>query len=196
MTRDDDNRPAEPPPPSTPVSFGDPTLDRDALSEEERRSIGPRRLSSSDRLFFSIIALHVLACVIAAVASRGPSLDHDLERPRVREAVLRHQLAEASRFVDADESVFCLSLFHGVDPTAELLARFADHSPPVLPVSRCYLADGEARSRSAWLFSVGNVSWLWSGDVEVMAGASGLSRYTLRLHEGDWRVVRAELIGR
>lgn len=202
MTHDDErSSPAPAWRPASPVAFGDPTLDRDGLSDEEKRAVGPRKLSSSDWVLAGIIALTVSGTVLAGALSRGPTLDKDEERPRVREAVLRHQLAEAARFVDVDESVFCLALFGGADPTAGLLARFDGHVPPVLPVSRCYLADGEARSRKAWLFSVGKIAWRWTGEVEVLAGAGKLHRYTLRRDErmpgerSDWRVVRIEPVG-
>lgn len=202
MTHDDERSPLGPDTrPSTPVAFGDPTLDRDALSDEERRAIGPRRLSSSDWVLAGIIALTVTGTLATALASRGPALDKDAERPRVREAVLRHQLAEAARFVEPDASVFCLALFGGADPTPDFLARFEDHVPPVLPVSRCYLADERAKSRKAWLFSVGKIAWRWTGEVEVLAGAGKLQRYTLRREksasgDGRWRVIRIEPVGR
>lgn len=203
MTHDDErSHPLSATGPSSPVAFGDPTLDREGLSDEERRAIGPRRLSSSDWLLAGIIALTVSGTVALGALTRGPALDKDAERPRVREAVLRHQLAEAARFVDIEESVFCLALFEGADPTPDFLARFDGHAPPVLPVSRCHLADGEARSRKAWLFSIGKIAWRWTGEVEVLAGAGKLHRYTLRRmkrvsdDERGWRVVRIEPLGR
>lgn len=195
MTHDDERSLfAQAPAPCTPVAFGDPTLDREALSPEERRAVRMRLLNPSDWLLLGIIALTVSGTVLVALAARGPELDHDAERPRVREAVLRHQLSEAARSVDVSKSVFCVALFGGGDPSRALVARFEGHEPPVLPVSRCYLADEQGRSRQAWLFSVGRIEWRWTGEVEVLAGAGQPSRYTLRRDtndDGRWRVVRA-----
>ncbi|MHC4388356.1 MAG: hypothetical protein ACYSX1_07090, partial [Planctomycetota bacterium] len=75
------------------------------------------------------------------------------------------------------------------DAPAELLGRFAGHSPPVKPRS-------EFREGNGLLFRIGSLVWSDKRTVEIEGGyyegnvsASG-NTYVLQRQEGIWRVVK------
>ncbi len=86
-----------------------------------------------------------------------------------------------------------------VDPPAELLARFAGHSPPIEPVSAADRSGGGAYHRTSRgrgvIFRVERLRPIESGCFDVDGGyfsngksASG-NTYRVRLRKGSWTVV-------
>lgn len=174
-----------------PVGIPDGLSDPEAFTEDELRAVAGRRPSPSTWLSFAISVAALLVFVSGAVAWRGPVLDRERERPRVRAAVLAHQFDEVIRRGLPTNAVFCVALFGGVDPLPEQLSMFRGHTPPVFPLSQC-LRDGAAvTERTALLFSVGRLHWRFTGDVDVHAGVDHARPYRLRLREGQWEVLES-----
>ncbi len=87
----------------------------------------------------------------------------------------------------------------GVDPSPQLLARFADHAPPVMPASLMEMSGGgvkhKDRGGNGTLFHIDRIRPADDNTVDVDCGyweadlsASGNS-YRLKKHGGSWVVV-------
>lgn len=177
--------------PATPAGMPDPTRP-DPWSDEERAALARRRLGPSDWVLLGSFVCAALAVVVTASAARGPMVNPDVERPRVREAVIDHVLQRASSFADPDELAVCLSLFGSIDPLAVTLRRFDDRPFPVVPLSRCLRDAPELAGRRAYSLSVGKMQWLYGGYVQVLVGDERRDLYTLKRRDDGWQVVRIE----
>ncbi|MFZ9886223.1 MAG: hypothetical protein ACO3JL_01870 [Myxococcota bacterium] len=175
--------------PATSVAIPDGVRDPEAFTDDELRAVARRQPSPSAWLAATTSLASLVAFVAGAYLWRGPALDHERERPRVRAAVLAHQFDEVLRRGVPANAVFCVALFGGVDPLPAQLAFFQDHSPPVVPVSHCHKDSTDlAAERQGLLFSVGQLHWRWTGEVDVYAGADHARPYRLRLRDGQWEV--------
>jgi hypothetical protein len=132
----------------------------------------------------------LLAFVLACGCERQSSLpaapaDHPVattqhiaraaDRLDVLEAVFRHQFDENASAAQRNVDYFFLSLDNRVDPPAELLARFANDMPKVLPVSfaKASAMEGvahEALGGRGLIFRIETIAWLDEDTAEVEGG--------------------------
>ena len=98
--------------------------------------------------------------------------------------------------------------FHfGWDPSVELLKRFADHQPPVRPLSEAVamgsdlMVQDRRTGEPGIIVSVTGMCWLSHADVQVQAvrffgmNASIDFEFDLHLQSGTWRVVSEQVAG-
>jgi hypothetical protein len=121
----------------------------------------------------------------------------------VLEAVFRYQF-EHNRSGTREPDCIFLALAKRSDPPPELLARFADHVPPVEPVSA---ADPEGssgvhrprRAEHGIIFGLTAIQWIDEDTVEVDGGYYEASRsaskdtYRVERKDGKWVVVSDKL---
>lgn len=169
----------------------------------------------------------LLAGVICAIVKSGtepaPPDDKGLPPPPrgqaedgIREAVFRHQFRRYTG-EEMGNIVFFIELWPdsaasrqggalglGTDPNEAFMQRFADHTPPVKPVSACHhdvvrgAFDKESGKRGV-IFHVGTITWINDREVTVKGGdwwaalsAAGYV-YTVEWTDGKWRVVSEEI---
>ncbi len=122
------------------------------------------------------------------------------DRLDVLEAVFRHQFDKNASGGQRNVDYFFLSLDERRDPPAELLARFKDHTPKVLPVSFATSAAGRVRHKDlggrGLIFRVESIVWLDENTAEVKGGyyeanlsASG-NTYRVTRTDGRWKVTK------
>lgn len=118
----------------------------------------------------------------------------------IYEAVFRHQFDHNASGQQKNANVYCLSVGEAnVDPTSELVERFAGNIPPVRKASECAVKGGVADRRSGkqgLMFRVTNIIWMSSRVVMVSGGyyegvlsASG-NTYTVEQLNGKWVVTK------
>lgn len=116
----------------------------------------------------------------------------------VLEAVFRHQLREWYGGPGDDPDYNFLSLGGHTDPPAGLLARFANESPKVLPVSFVKVpAEAGVRykggDRGLIVLAI-SIAWLGRNTAEVYGGyyhsgrAASFRNYRVKRTGGTWRV--------
>jgi hypothetical protein len=181
-----------PSPPATPASIADPVADPDALTAEERVAIRRKRLGPADWVIVASFFSTVAAVIVTATVAHGPAVDPDVERTRVRTAVIEHVLERVSPYVDADSSAFCVALYGSIDPGQGFLDTFDANGAPVVPSSLCHRDAPQVRGRDLFLLSVGKIRWLYGGYVQVVVGDDRRDLYTLKLRDGRWIVMRIE----
>jgi hypothetical protein len=104
------------------------------------------------------------------------------------EVLFRHQFTNNVSAAQQKAAAYFLTIDER-DPPAELLDRFAGHSPPVRPRSEFQLGKG-------LLFNIDTLVWLDEVTVEVEGGyyEGGLSAsgntYVLRRENGTWKVIK------
>jgi hypothetical protein len=139
----------------------------------------------------------------AASVSKPASPKHALTPDdQIREVVFRHDLARWASAGAKLEYVF-LDVGKGrADPSAELLARFDGHVPPVEPVSSCSSGDGVRHKRDGGrgiILEVRSIRHLDEDTAEVEGGyyENGLSAegstYQLKRRDGKWVVTGRKL---
>jgi hypothetical protein len=131
-------------------------------------------------------------------AVRGP------EFLNVLEAVFRHQFEHNASGTQSDVDYYFLSL-DDTDPPPELIARFKDHKPVVLPKS---MAKASARQGvkhkdlggHGLIFSIDTIAWLDENTAVIGGGyyEAGLSAscnaYRVERRDGKWIVTKDDLI--
>lgn len=127
------------------------------------------------------------------------------DRLDVLEAVFRHQIRTWDGGPGGDPDYFFLSLDGLVDPPAELLHRFADEVPPVLPVSFANVAPiGGVQHKDGGrgvLLRALSIAWLDDDTAEVDGGyyLSGRSAtghmYRVEREGGRWRITEDQRRG-
>lgn len=117
----------------------------------------------------------------------------------VLEAVFRHQFDKNASGQQRNVEYFFLSLDHGADPPAALLARFKNERPRVLPVSMAGPSHGSGvkhkeDGKSGLIFNITRIAWLDANTAEVEGGyyEAGLSAsgntYRVERRDGKWVV--------
>jgi hypothetical protein len=123
----------------------------------------------------------------------------------VIEAVFRHLFDQNNSGGRRDVECFFLSLGKDGDPPPELLARFSNETPKVLPQSMAdSSAAGGVRQKGsdgrAMILSVGPVTWLDENSAEVGGGwyvgplASVGYTYRVTRVNGKWSVTSSQMI--
>jgi hypothetical protein len=127
------------------------------------------------------------------------------EEDQIREVVFRYQFDFNSSGLGTSASSYYLALGQGNDPSAELLARFEGHTPPVKPLSASELEPGTAQvvDRETGLpgltFLITDIRWLRDHQVEVdgeyqEASESAAGRtYHLLKENGQWHVIDSQM---
>jgi hypothetical protein len=127
------------------------------------------------------------------------------DEDQIREVVFRYQFEFNASGQGKGANAYYLGLGHADDPSAELLARFAGHTPPVRPLSASELEPGTAQvvdketEQPGLAFLITDIRWLGDNRVEVDGGyeeasesAAG-STYHVAKENGNWRVVEAQM---
>ena len=128
----------------------------------------------------------------AAVEDPSPELD-------VIEATFRFQLEEYAQHATRFDYIF-LELARNQDPPAELLARFAGHTPPVVPISQSkpdkWLGPHhKSDDGKGFILGVTSVRWIDVDTAEVKGGyhrgnrGSSWHTFEARRREGKWVIV-------
>jgi len=132
-------------------------------------------------------------------AASTAQAQREADRLDVIEAVFRHLFNKNASAAQRSVEYFFLSVDDSTDPPPELLARFQDHKPIVLPVSMstASAADGvkhkEQRGRGL-IFRVTQVLWLDKDTADVEGGyyEAGLSAsgntYRMKRAGSLWKV--------
>jgi hypothetical protein len=142
-----------------------------------------------------LLTLSLCACIVGdqSGSKAGDIVD-------IQEAVFRYQFEHNASSLKQSADYYCLGTRDRGDPSKQLMQRFADHSPPVVAVSKCRIDAHMGVSRaqvagSGLIFNVTDIKWLSPSEVEVSGGyyEGGLSSsgdvYRVKLIEGVWRVV-------
>ncbi len=138
----------------------------------------------------------VLAVALATAFGAGQRMH---TRDDIVEAVFRHQIGNCGPAASSEAAQYFLSIGrNSVDPQPEFVARFANQTPPVWPVSRAKFpaADGAANaSGSSRLFRVIDVKMLGAEKASVTGGivdpgsAATERVYSVEKRSGRWEVV-------
>lgn len=124
----------------------------------------------------------------------------------IREAVFHYQFKRnASGQQQRASAYFLIIGEQDGNPSDEFIRRFASHSPPVKPASRCWssmrrgVVDKDT-GRSGLIFSVGSIKWINDTEVEVSGGyyEAGLSSsgniYFVKRRGGKWEVTGDKML--
>jgi hypothetical protein len=121
----------------------------------------------------------------------------------VAEAVFRHQFDPNASGRQRDVDYFFISVENN-DPPKALLARFANHTPRVLPASLATSSAIEGVKHKelggrGLIFRFASIKWLDADTAEVYGGyrESGLSGagnvYRVERRDGKWSVTKVDL---
>lgn len=160
---------------------------------------GSSRAAQSEAMIRPLASLLALtwisACASPTPAVREARDTRASEEFDALEALYRYQFEHnrSSATAQGTVSAYYLSLGDGGDPPPEVLERFADHVPPVLPASR------KPAGPVGVLLRVGAVRWIDGDTIECEGGyweaSLSSARNTYRLKRGGegWAVVSARL---
>ncbi len=123
------------------------------------------------------------------VDGKGPGTDRATDD--VREAVFRYEFETNRSALGRNADFYFLAFAGDEDPPPAFMARFADHAPPVVPISEALIEPetGVRHRRSGGrgiLFRVTSVSWP-NDEVAVVQG--GYYEGNLSAASGRYRVV-------
>ncbi len=152
-----------------------------------------------------VVVLLMASSALAFSTGAAPAED-------AQEAALRWAFAHAQTDLE-DPAVFCIALSpgplaDGVDPDAQFLARFRDHSVPVSPVSHCRFTGHGRRNvleRSSGLhgllFTISPVEWVTPMHARIGVGflqggtwGRGWECDVHRSNAGIWQVHACKIV--
>jgi hypothetical protein len=152
----------------------------------------------------------LVACMLASLLAircspNEPPRAELSEEDQIREVVFRYQFEFNASGLGKGAGAYYLGLGHGDDPSAELMARFEGHAPPVKPLSASELEPGTSQvvDRETGLpglaFLITDIRWQGDHQVEVDGGyeeasesAAG-STFHLLKENGQWRVSGSQM---
>lgn len=153
----------------------------------------------------TILRAFLLAVFVAGCAARTPS--HGAPPPPaggsddIREAVFRHLFQKNASGQQGGATVYCLQVEGKKDPGPALMARFRQHTPPVVPASACTVGPEGVREtatgKQGLLLRIDEIRKKGANQAEVNGGyfEAGLSAsgnlYELSRENGRW-VVRKD----
>lgn len=161
----------------------------------------PRLWLRSRRAGAAALLLALLLAAGCQEAQAPPPANRETQEEAIYEAVLRYAVAHWD--AASPKAYFIAVGGEDADPTPDFLARFADHQPPVRPVSRSSVESGRVLDRQTGeegvLFHVGAITWVSESEVRVEGGhyehrqsASGKTYRLMRQGE-SWSVVQVDV---
>jgi hypothetical protein len=135
----------------------------------ERTVVIGRRNGLSSALLFAAAFFVIVSCT----TPRGEAADCG-GRSTLTEAAFRYQFVNNQSSLQDRASAYFISVEGDADPSAELLARFADHQPPVKPLSAARRANEQiqdpATGQRALIFRVSEIQFETADDSRIKAG--------------------------
>ena len=154
-----------------------------------------------------LVLLLFIVGVVAAVYYLRPqkSLTEDQELS-IQEVILRH-LFENNASSSQQNVAYYFVEINGSDPSENLLSKFEEHNPGVLPESKASLSDDLVREayhksdgKPGLIFSISKITLRRDGKVYVEANffeaafSSANYQYLLELKNDNWQVISEELV--
>jgi hypothetical protein len=153
---------------------------------------------------YTLLALIVILLAFGC-SPDTPVTEHPSEMDQIHEAIFRHQFESNASALGQSATAYFLRV-GDQDPDPHLLRQFADHHPPVKPVSASNLESGTAQVQDSesglpgLIFWITSIRWLGSDEVELQGGyeeasesAAG-SAYHLRKGNTGWEVVSSQML--
>jgi hypothetical protein len=143
--------------------------------------------------------------VILVLALHAPSFATDPVRSSqeddIREAVFRYLFDHNGSGQQHNAHAYCLAIVitgEEIDPSAQLIKRFAHHKPPIRKASACHSTEIQVVEnrweKPALIFSVSEIEWISDTEVAITGGyeeannSSSFCGYTVSKQKGQWTV--------